>query len=155
MLFRNLQQLFLKKYKILERRISVFRVVIVHVDGMRLCLWTAANSGTFFHPQMIYENGDPRWNDIDRRRRRPWKNLTQCHFVHEKSYIGWAGREPGSPSTYPLRLLFSLANSGIAWWWAQIMKLLTIIYIPFHFIYLRSKYFPQHPYLKQQIYIFS
>jgi hypothetical protein len=33
-----------------------------HVNGVRLCLRTAAIQ------QIIYEHGQPRWNDIDRRK---------------------------------------------------------------------------------------
>jgi hypothetical protein len=35
--------------------------LVVHVDGVRLCLWTAAAV-----PRVICEYGEPRWNDVDR-----------------------------------------------------------------------------------------
>jgi hypothetical protein len=38
-----------------------------------------------FIPQMIYEYGEPWWNDIDRRKpKNSEKNLSQCHFVDYK-----------------------------------------------------------------------
>jgi hypothetical protein len=42
--------------------------LIVHVDGVRLCLSIAATDGPVVRPQMIYERGEPRLNDIDRRK---------------------------------------------------------------------------------------
>jgi hypothetical protein len=41
-------------------------VVVVHVDGVRLCLWTVATKGPLFIPQVIYKYGETRWNDTDR-----------------------------------------------------------------------------------------
>jgi hypothetical protein len=43
-------------------------VVVVYVDGVGLCLWTAVTKGLLFIPQMVYEHGQPWWNDIDRRK---------------------------------------------------------------------------------------
>jgi hypothetical protein len=40
--------------------------IVVHVNVVRLCLWTASASGPIVRPQVIYEHGEPRWNDIDR-----------------------------------------------------------------------------------------
>jgi hypothetical protein len=40
-------------------------VVVVHVDGVRKCLWTAATNGPIVHPWYI-EYGQPWWNDTDR-----------------------------------------------------------------------------------------
>jgi hypothetical protein len=42
------------------------RWLTVHVDGVRLHLWTASTIGPTVHPQTIYEHGEPWWNDIDR-----------------------------------------------------------------------------------------
>jgi hypothetical protein len=35
------------------------------VDGVRICLWTAATKGPIVH-QVIYEHGEPWRNDTDR-----------------------------------------------------------------------------------------
>jgi hypothetical protein len=35
-------------------------------------------------------------NDTDRGKAKYWeKDLPQCHFVHHKFYMRWAGTEPG------------------------------------------------------------
>jgi hypothetical protein len=36
------------------------------------------------HPQMIYEGGEPQWNDIARKTE---EHLSQYHFVHHKSHM--------------------------------------------------------------------
>jgi hypothetical protein len=41
-------------------------VTIVHVDGGRLHLLTAATNGPDVHSQMIHKYGEPWWNDVDR-----------------------------------------------------------------------------------------
>jgi hypothetical protein len=41
-------------------------VVVVYVDGTRLCLWTGATSGPIVHPpddRPMYMSMEPRWND--------------------------------------------------------------------------------------------
>jgi len=45
----------------------------VHVDGVRPRLWTAATNEPIVHPQMTYEYGEPRWNDIDRGKLKNWR----------------------------------------------------------------------------------
>jgi hypothetical protein len=41
----------------------------------------------FIH-QVIYEHGEPWWNDIDRGKpKNSKKKLSQCHFVHHKSHM--------------------------------------------------------------------
>jgi hypothetical protein len=42
-------------------------------------------TGPLFIPQMIYESGEPQWNDTDRGKpKNSEKNLPQCHFFHQK-----------------------------------------------------------------------
>jgi hypothetical protein len=36
--------------------------LVVHVNGVRLCVWIAATSGPIVH---IHEYGEPQWNDTD------------------------------------------------------------------------------------------
>jgi len=41
-------------------------VVVVHVDGVRLYVYELRPpTGLLFIPQLIYEHGEPWWNDID------------------------------------------------------------------------------------------
>jgi hypothetical protein len=44
-------------------------------------------------PQMIYDYGEPRWNDTDGRIQK--ENLSHCHCVHHKFHMDWPRREPG------------------------------------------------------------
>jgi hypothetical protein len=44
-------------------------LLLVHVDGARRCLRTAATNRPFVHPSDIgYEYGELQWNNIDRRK---------------------------------------------------------------------------------------
>jgi hypothetical protein len=44
--------------------------------------------GLLFNPQMIYEDGEPWWRDIDREGpKNSEKNLSHCHFAHRRSHI--------------------------------------------------------------------
>jgi hypothetical protein len=36
-----------------------------HVDGVRLRLWTTVTTSLLFSLRVIYEHGEPWWNDID------------------------------------------------------------------------------------------
>jgi hypothetical protein len=55
---------------------------IVKVDVVRACLWTAASNGLLLIPQVIYESGEPRWNDIDKgKQKNSERNLSQCHCL--------------------------------------------------------------------------
>jgi hypothetical protein len=46
---------------------------------------------------MIYVYGR-RWYDTDREKpKNSEKNVSQGHFVHQKSHTDWLGREPGTP----------------------------------------------------------
>jgi hypothetical protein len=74
------------------------RVHVVHVDGVRLRLWTSTTNGTIVHPQVIYEYGEPWWDDIDGGKpKNSDKNLSQRHSVHHKSHIDQTRRKPGPP----------------------------------------------------------
>jgi hypothetical protein len=62
------------------------------------CLWIAAADGPFVHPQVIYEYGEPRCNNIDGEKpKNSEKNLSHFHFVHHKFHLDWPGSEPGPP----------------------------------------------------------
>jgi hypothetical protein len=53
-------------------------------------------TGLLFAPHTIYEYGELRWNDIDRRDpKNSEKTLSQCHSVHHKSKLDWPGYAPG------------------------------------------------------------
>jgi hypothetical protein len=53
-------------------------------------------TGILLIVQMIHEYGKPRWNDIDRgKRKNSEKTLSQCHFVHHKSTWTDKGANPG------------------------------------------------------------
>jgi hypothetical protein len=76
-------------------------------------------TGLLFIPQVIYENGEPRWNDIDRvKAKNSDKNMSQCHLVNHKSHMEWLGREIGpslrSPATN--RLSYERATADIKRW---------------------------------------
>jgi hypothetical protein len=43
-------------------------------------------------------NGAPvEWNWQGEKPKNSGKNLSQCHFVHQKSHVDWPGIEPGPP----------------------------------------------------------
>jgi hypothetical protein len=42
----------------------------VRVDGVRLCLWSAATNGPTVHSQIMYKYGEPRWNYMTRKKRK-------------------------------------------------------------------------------------
>jgi hypothetical protein len=74
------------------------RTVVVHIDGVRLCLWTVATDGPTVHPPgdiwawrvMVewYQWLKPK--NLER-------SLSQYHFVHHNSHMDWPGLEPGLP----------------------------------------------------------
>jgi hypothetical protein len=46
------------------------------------------STGVLFIPQIIYECGDPRWNDADSgKSNKSEKNQPQCHFVYKKFHV--------------------------------------------------------------------
>jgi hypothetical protein len=52
--------------------------------------------GLEFMPQVIYEYGEPLWNNIDRENpKNPEKIVSHCHFFHHKCHIDWPEHEPG------------------------------------------------------------
>jgi hypothetical protein len=52
--------------------------------------------GLLFIPQIIYESGEPWWNDIVKGKlNNSETNLFQCHFVHHKAHMDLPGCEPG------------------------------------------------------------
>jgi hypothetical protein len=79
--------------------------IVVHVDGVRLCLWTAATNGPVIHLSddiwvwratvEWYWQGKPKNSE---------RNLSQCHFVHHKFHMDWARREAGSSAWRGRRL---------------------------------------------------
>jgi hypothetical protein len=66
--------------------------------GETMSLWNWTAKGPIVHPQVItWVNIEQRWDDTDRGKLKDSeKNLSQCHFVHNKSHMDWPGREPGS-----------------------------------------------------------
>jgi hypothetical protein len=51
---------------------------------------------SFFFP--FFQVREHQWNETDRRKPKySGKNLSQCHFIHHKYHMDWAGIEPGPP----------------------------------------------------------
>jgi hypothetical protein len=51
---------------------------------------------------MIYEHGEPLWNDIDRgKQKNSEKNLSQCHFVYNISIQSDPGANPSQCGERP------------------------------------------------------
>jgi hypothetical protein len=60
-------------------------------------LWNCTINGPIAHLQNdMRVNMEQWWNYIDRGKPKDSeKNLSQCHFVHQKSHFYWPGCEPG------------------------------------------------------------
>jgi hypothetical protein len=69
-------------------------VVVFHVDGVRLYLWTASTSRPIVHPRVIYGCRELRWNYMNGETEELGENLSYCHSVRHKSHTDWHGREP-------------------------------------------------------------
>jgi hypothetical protein len=69
---------------------------VVHVDGVRLCLWTAATNGHINHPPGVVWVWEPRWNDTDRRnlRTRTKTYPSANSFITNSTWTG-LGANPG------------------------------------------------------------
>jgi hypothetical protein len=77
------------------KSLILYHVHVVHVDGVRLCLLTAAIIGSFVHPPDVYI--DSHGGMIDRvNQNNSERNLSKCNSVHYKSH--WPERERGPPS---------------------------------------------------------
>jgi hypothetical protein len=91
-------------------------VVAVHVDGVRLCLETAAETGLFIIPQTIglYEYEEKRPNGVDRENRRT-QTETCPSFTFSSTCPKWTdpGANPGIRgerlATNPLNALVIIA----------------------------------------------
>jgi hypothetical protein len=55
--------------------------------GVRLYPLTAASNGPVVHPQMIYEYGEPRWNDIDRETKELGQKPVSVSLCPPKSHV--------------------------------------------------------------------
>jgi hypothetical protein len=54
--------------------------------------------GLLFIPHMMYEYGEPRWNDNDSRKpKNSEKKMFQYHFVHYTSHLDSTKHESGPP----------------------------------------------------------
>jgi hypothetical protein len=66
-------------------------VVVVHVDGVRLCICTALSNGPPVDMRATVEwYWQENHEDLD-------KNLSLFHFIHHKSHVYWPGRVSGPP----------------------------------------------------------
>jgi hypothetical protein len=66
-----------------------------HVDGVILRLWTAATVGTIVNPHVIYKEGEPWWNDIDRENAWFVHQISLAILPAESSASKWEERAKG------------------------------------------------------------
>jgi hypothetical protein len=77
---------------------SLQAVAVVHVNGVRLYLWTAATNGPIVHFHIIWVwrvTVEWYWQV---KANNSGKTLFQCHSVH---HTDWPGRKPGLPQWGP------------------------------------------------------
>jgi hypothetical protein len=61
---------------------------MVHVERVRLISELRLRIGVLFNPQVMYEYGEPRWNNIDKEKPNNWeKSLSEYHFVFRKPHV--------------------------------------------------------------------
>jgi hypothetical protein len=89
-----------------------FVVVVVNVNGVRR-LWTAASNGPIIPPPAIYQYGEPRWNDTDRRDQRTGRE-TCVNATLPITNIKWT--DPGAnPGLSDKRPVTNRLSHGIAY----------------------------------------
>jgi hypothetical protein len=89
--------------------------IVIHVNGVRLYLWTATTNGLLFICP-TYERGEPRWNDTDRENRRTRRETCPSGILSTTNHT-WTdlGANPGLRSERPAtnRLSYGVANVEI------------------------------------------
>jgi hypothetical protein len=108
--------------KALKNELQINRfTAVIQAKGLRKCFWTA---DLLFIPQVIYDYGEPRWNDTDRgKQKNSEKTLSKCHVFRHKSHMDWPWQEPGPPrwkagncSPKPCHDLFSINCVTLSRW---------------------------------------
>jgi hypothetical protein len=106
-----------------------FSIVVLNVDELRLCLWTAAANGPIAHPPDMRM---PQWNDIGRwKPKNSEKNLSHCHMhhtLHMESELGafWGTRRrirTRERKGRRKKLLKFLRVSSRSFWWCIVLRL--------------------------------
>jgi hypothetical protein len=116
-------------------------LVVDHVDGVLLCLWTAATKESAVHQPddtwvwwakvEWYWQGKPKYSK---------KNLSQWHFIHHKYHTDWLEREHG-----PQRRQGGMWHDKMhTWWWwsrwgedvTEVRPLTSLLFTPRVFAYM-------------------